>query len=97
MFEHMNEMLKGQPDWLEVPINAELLEKANERLRELGTTMEDAVRLLVMRTIDHGDEMLKMKEDGVPPEAIVAKLCSSVVWEIQQNAEKQKSEEKPQD
>lgn len=95
MFEHMKEMMKGQPDWLEVPIDADLLEKANERLRELGTTMEDAVRLLVLRTIEHGDEMLKLKEDGYPPEAIVAKLCSSVVWEIHQNAEKAK--EKPHD
>ena len=95
MFEHMIDMMKAQPDWLEVPIDADLLEKANERLRELGTTMEDVVRLLVIRTIEHGDEMLKMKEDGYPPEAIVVKLCSNVVWETNQNAEKAK--EKPHD
>ena len=94
MFEQWNEILKGQPDWLEVPVDADLLEKANERLRTLDTTMEDAVRLLLIRTVEHGDEMLRMKEAGHPPEAIIEKLCSSVVWEITQNAAKKNMEGK---
>lgn len=90
MFEKWAEISKGKPDWLEVPVDAELLEKASARLKELGTTMEKAVVLLLTRMIEHGDEMLKMKEAGRPPEEIIAGLCSSVVWELVQNARERK-------
>lgn len=64
MFEKWAEISKGKPDWPEVPVDAELLEKASARLKELGTTMEKAVVLLLTRMIEHGAEMLQMKEAG---------------------------------
>lgn len=52
MFERVEEMLKNQPDWLEVSFPAGTLDAVNERLSSIGATAEQVVRNYVMRLLE---------------------------------------------
>ena len=52
LFERWDEILENQPAWLEVPINKKLYEQAEAIIRSLGSTPEDAVRLLLQDLVE---------------------------------------------
>lgn len=51
MFDPWNEVLKHQPDWLDVPLPNGSLEQFQERIRDFGLSPEQAVQAFVRRVI----------------------------------------------
>lgn len=56
MFERWNEMLKNQPDWLEVPLPPGTYDSMKVSLAGLGVTPEQAVAVFAERVIASSDE-----------------------------------------
>ena len=50
-FEAIKKLAEGVPDYLEVPVEAELLDKASAIINGLGYDMEDAISIFLQRTI----------------------------------------------
>ena len=50
-FEAIKKLAEGVPDYLEVPVGAELLDNASSVIRNLGYNMEDAISVFLRRTI----------------------------------------------
>lgn len=50
-FEAIKKLAEGVPDYLEVPVGAELLDNASSVIRNLGYNMEDAISVFLRRII----------------------------------------------
>ena len=50
-FDAIKKLAEGVPDYLEVPVEAELLDKASAIINGLGYDMEDSISILLQRTI----------------------------------------------
>lgn len=50
-FEAINKLAEGVSEYLEVPVEAELLDKASAVIRNFGYDMEDAISVFLRRTI----------------------------------------------
>ena len=73
-------------DWMEFPIEKDLWEKADESLRQFNTTAEDAAILFVTRMVEHADELIAQKKNGVSTEEIMSAFCDMVIAEISGSA-----------
>ena len=67
---------------MEFPIEKELWEKADESLRQFNTTAEDAAILFVTRMVEHADELIAQKQNGVSTDEILRTFCDMVLAEI---------------
>lgn len=52
-FSCWNEALKGQPEWLEMPVERKLYERAASVMESMGLKLEDAVLALLIK-LSHG-------------------------------------------
>ena len=79
-------------DWMEFAIEKDLWEKADECLRQFNTTAEDAAILLVKRSVEHADELIAQKQNGVSTDEILRVFCDTVIAEIIANSASTESE-----
>ena len=69
MFERMQELLKDQPDWLEVPMPTGMYEDLKQALVQFGASPEQAVNLFAQRII-----AVAAKDRPKPTQHTIAKL-----------------------
>lgn len=73
MFERMNEVLKNQPDWLEVALPPGTYDALKKSLARLGTTPEQAVTVFAQRVIGLSDDR---------PNGAVQEITNSVIRDL---------------
>ena len=82
LFDCWNELLKNQPAWLEVPIDKELYSQAEGVIRELGSTPEDAVRLLLQQLAANADSIKDQLSQGGNAQALLQGVIAETNEEI---------------
>lgn len=77
LFERWDEILENQPAWLEVPIDKKLYEQAEAVIRSLGSTPEDAVRLLLQDLVEKADTIQNQLTQGGQPQQLLQDIVAT--------------------
>lgn len=77
LFERWDEILENQPAWLEVPIDKKLNEQAEAIIRSLGSTPEDAVRLLLQDLVEKADTIQNQLTQGGQPQHLLQDVVAT--------------------
>lgn len=63
MLDRWNEIMKGQPEWLEIPVEPALFERAESAVKAMGLKLEDVVLAFLLKLANDGISAV-----GISPE-----------------------------
>lgn len=75
LFSCWDEALKGQPEWLEMPIEPKLYERAASVMESMGLKLEDAVLALIIKFSNGYSSLLDISPEDLAKARLMRELA----------------------